>query len=94
MSIQREKDLYQRVDEVLHYLWDPIGVAAIPMARDEYQSYVPQVVTLLNENANVEQITDYLNEVVTQRMGLSENLDATLHVVAVLLDWKAAVTAV
>jgi hypothetical protein len=94
MSIQREKDLYQRVDEVLHYLWDPIGVAAIPMARDEYQSYVPQVVTLLNENASVEQITDYLNEVATQRMGLSENLDATLDVVSVLLDWKAALTVV
>ena len=93
MSTQREKYLYQRVDEVLHYLWDPIGVAAIPMARDEYQSYVPQVVTLLNENANAAQIADYLNEVVTQRMGLSENLDATLHVVAVLLDCKAALTA-
>jgi hypothetical protein len=93
MSKQHEKELYLRVDEVLHYLWDPIGVSGIPMARDEYQSYVPQVVMLLKENANAEQIANYLNEVVTKRMGLSENLDATLHVVAVLLDWKAALTA-
>jgi hypothetical protein len=93
MSTQHEKELYLRVDEVLHYLWDPIGVSGMPMARDEYQSYVPQVVTLLNESANAEQIVSYLNEVVTKRMGLSENADAALQVVAVLLDWKAVLTA-
>ena len=92
MTTQHEKELYRRVDEVLHYLWDPIGVSGIPLARDEYQSYVPQVVRLLNENANADQVSGYLNEVVTKRMGLSENVDATLHVVGVLLDWKAALT--
>jgi hypothetical protein len=93
MSTQHEKELYLRVDEVLHYLWDPIGVSGIPMARGEYQSYVPQVVTLLNESANAEKIVSYLNEVVTKRMGLRENADAALQVVAVLLDWKAVLTA-
>lgn len=63
------------------------------MARDEYQSYVPQVVKLLNESADAEQIASYLNEVVTKRMGLSENADAALQIVAVLLDWKAVLTA-
>lgn len=92
MSTQDEKELYRRVDEVLHYLWDPIGVSGIPLARDEYQSYVPQVFALLNENANTERIAGYLNEVVTKRMGLRENADATLHVVAVLQDWKTALT--
>jgi hypothetical protein len=92
MSAEHEKELYLRVDEVLHYVWDPIGVSGNPMARDEYQSYVPQVVRLLNENANAEQITSYLNQVVTERMGLPRNLDATLNVVAVLLDWKETLT--
>jgi hypothetical protein len=93
MSIQEEKELYRRVDEVLHYLWDPIGVSGIPLARNEYQSYVPQVLALLNENANTERIAVYLNEVATKRMGLRENADATLRVVAVLQDWKTALTA-
>ncbi|MFK3741253.1 hypothetical protein [Massilia sp. TN1-12] len=93
MSTQNEKELYQRIDEVLHYLWDPIGVSGIPLARDEYHSYVPQVVALLNENANMQQIAGYLNEVVTKQMGLRENADATLHVVAVLQDWKATLKA-
>lgn len=83
-----DRELFRRVDEVLHYLWDPIGVSGIPLARDEYQSYVPQVVALLDENSDAEQLARYLNEVVTERMGLSENADATLQVVAILLDWK------
>ena len=37
------QELYGRVGEVLHYLWDPIGVSGVPQARDEYDSYVPQV---------------------------------------------------
>jgi len=93
MRTQEDTELYRRVDEVLHYLWDPIGVSGIPLARNEYQSYVPQVFALLNENADTERIAVYLNEVVTKRMGLRENADTTLHVVAVLQDWKAALTA-
>lgn len=86
--LQHNEELHWRVDEVLHYLWDPIGVSGIPLARNEYQSYVPQVVRLLNENASPERIADYLYEIATRRMGISENSDATLRVVAVLLDWK------
>jgi hypothetical protein len=88
MSARNQKELYRRVDEVMHYVWDPISVSDMPMARDEYESYVPQVVRLLNENANEEQIASYLNEIVTERMGLQSNLDATSDVVSVLLDWN------
>ena len=42
-----QMELYRRVDEVLHYLWDPIGVAGAPEARDEYYSYLPHVFSLL-----------------------------------------------
>lgn len=33
-------ELYRRVDEVLFYVWDPIGVANSPAARDEYYGYL------------------------------------------------------
>ena len=42
-SSREEIELYKRVDEVLHYLWDPIGVAEEPWARDEYYSYLPKM---------------------------------------------------
>jgi hypothetical protein len=41
------QELYGRVGEVLHHFWDLIGVAGFPQARDEYDSYVPQVFSLL-----------------------------------------------
>lgn len=38
-----ERELCLRINEVLYYVWDPIGVADTPRARDEYDSYVLQV---------------------------------------------------
>lgn len=84
-----DAELYQRVDEVLHYVWDPIGVAGEPMARDEYYAYLPTVFSLLKQSADSrEKIAQYLDYVVTDRMGLPENRKATLDVVDILLDWK------
>lgn len=83
-----DEELYRRVDEVLHYIWDPIGVSDAPMARDEYYSYLPQVFSLLKANANSEQIANYLFEVSTNRMGLNGNRAHDHHVAEVLLDWK------
>lgn len=93
MNTQDEKELYRRIDEVPPYLRDPGGVSGEPSARDEYQSYVPQALALLNENADTDRIAGYLNEIATKRMGLRENADATLQVVDVLQRWKAALMA-
>jgi len=84
-------ELYQRADEVLHYLWDPIGVAAVPMARDEYQSYLPQVFSLLKENATEEKIAAYLESVATERMGFNASLKQATHIASVLLEWKEVI---
>ncbi len=54
-----ELELYRRTDEVLHYLWDPIGVAGIPEARDEYHSYLPVVFSLV-EKRDASAICAYL----------------------------------
>ena len=51
-----QKKIFQRVDEVLHYIWDPIGVSEIPVARDEYHSYTPQVFSLLLKGATAKDI--------------------------------------
>jgi hypothetical protein len=40
-------ELHSRVDEILYYIWDPIGVAAEPSARDEYSRYVPELISIL-----------------------------------------------
>jgi hypothetical protein len=68
---QHQNELYRRVDEVLSYLWDPIGVAGIPEARDEYQGYLPHVFSMLVNGSAKGAIADYLNEVEGDRMGLT-----------------------
>jgi hypothetical protein len=84
-----DAELYQRVDEVLHYIWDPIGVAGMPMARDEYYPYLPTVFSLLTQDDNNdEKIAEYLIYVATDRMGLHETKEHVLEIVDVLQDWK------
>ncbi len=36
----------QKIDEILWFDWDPIGVNDYPEARDEYRSYVPEIYDL------------------------------------------------
>ena len=58
--------------------WDPIGVAGIEDAVDEYDTYVSRVyVMLMDERANAEAIAAYLFEIATGHMGLSTD-SATL----------------
>lgn len=86
-----DEELYRRVDEVLHYIWDLIGVAGIPMARDEYYSYLPQVFSLVRDGASADRIATYLFEVVTERMELRETMEHTHEIVVILLEWKDAI---
>lgn len=50
--------------------WDPIGVAGIPEAADEYDSYIGPVARLLREDRRVGEIASYLHHVRTSVMGL------------------------
>jgi len=76
------------VDEVLHYVWDPICVSGVPQARGEYYSYLPQVFGLLRDGGDEQTIASYLSEVTSERMGLTSNLERDLEVARVLLEWK------
>ena len=49
-------DLQERCEEILYYVWDPIGVHLIPKTFREYSSYVPEVLGLLNSGANARAI--------------------------------------
>jgi hypothetical protein len=69
----KEIELYQRLDEVVHYLWDPIGASGAPEARDEYYSYLPKLLELLKRGSNENEIADYLGSITSDRMGLGTN---------------------
>jgi len=82
-----QKALFRRVDEVLYYVWDPIGVRDVGDARDEYESYALKVVGLLLEERGKKALFDHLYLLESERMGLSiteESLAHTKEVVDIL----------
>ncbi len=84
----KESELYQRTDEVLHYLWDPIGVAGAPGARDEYWSYLPHVFSLLMQRVEEGVIADYLLKVERDAIGLPGRPDEALEIARKLIEYR------
>ena len=86
-----ELELYRRADEILYYVWDPIGVSPHPAVRDEYQRYLPKVFAMLQEGVGAQSVAAYLDEVATARMGLEARPEHSERVAELLLDWKAEI---
>lgn len=75
------------VDEVLHYKWDPIGVAETPEARNEYSGYVPKVVdlALVNDEGG---IAAFLRKMETIHMGVVGDASRCSDVADAVMRWK------
>lgn len=90
---KRDNELLARVDEVLHYLWDPAGIRDVPAARDEYSSYAGVVFSLLKRGAGIDEICEYLRKIRIVNMGMGR-LDDTgdeKEIVELLIDWKETI---
>ena len=85
------RELYRRVDEVLFYVWDPIGVSDEPCARWEYKSYAPKVLQLVEQNDDPSPIANYLAEIESNQMGISSNEEHCTRVAELLLQHKDAI---
>ncbi|MDO5653298.1 MAG: hypothetical protein Q4G39_04265 [Brachymonas sp.] len=85
-----QQELYRRIDEVLHYVWDPIGVSGDPAARDEYDTYLSQVFSLAVRGAVAKDIAVYLTDATVQQMGLSAREEHDLHVAELVVAWREA----
>ncbi|MCC4283920.1 hypothetical protein LL273_09290 [Marinobacter salarius] len=81
-------EFYRRVDEILYYKWDPIGVSDSDWARDEYQSYLPRVFVLALEGNSSEIIANYLGVVSTESMGLSHTPEHDLKIARLIIEIK------
>ena len=83
--------LYQATDEVLYYVWDPIGVASHPQARDEYHGYLPKVFEMLQDGSELKGIAEYLTQITVERMGLSPRPEHDLSVAILLAEWREVI---
>ena len=92
MPLTTDQDLLrQRVGEVLHYLWDPIGVAGEPAAREEYDRYVLPILGLLLRGAEEEAIAEHLDGIERDAMGAVSSRPATRDSAKVLVGWRRCV---
>lgn len=71
---ENEKIIYRRIDELLWSNWDPIGINDTPEARNEYQSYLPEIFALKINNAGRDKIANSLYKIETNNMGLDGNI--------------------
>ena len=85
---QANTALSRAIDEVLHYLWDPMGVAGIPESRAAYTSYVPELLDLLQAQAPRRLLAAYLTQIAWNPIGVltsEQTLDRTLDA---LIAWR------
>ncbi|MEY8848565.1 hypothetical protein AB9K26_07105 [Psychroserpens sp. XS_ASV72] len=90
MNSHKTQELAQRIDEVLYYLWDPIGVSDIPGARGEYSSYVKTILKYTIEE-DVHKISSQLGKIETTAMGLLLNKTKNIEVAERLVEYKNAI---
>jgi hypothetical protein len=84
-----DQKLYERTDEVLHYIWDPCCISDTPAARDEYYSYLPHVFSLLKHGATAKEIADYLADIDTRQIGGGSDAPLRAQRAAEILDeWR------
>jgi hypothetical protein len=84
-------ELGRRVDEVLYYVWDPIGINHEPCARGEYENYVSGVLQTLVDNDEPNPISDHLAAIVRNSMGFPPNIQSCNAVADLLLQHKYVV---
>lgn len=81
-----QQDIITIVDEVLFYIWDPIGIKDQLSIRDEYRAYVQRTCELLLQK-DVEQIVKYLIEVERVRMCLTTDGHSARKAATMLVEW-------
>lgn len=84
---EKDKFLYKQVDSILWNDWDPIGVNKIA-PRDEYQSYVPEIFSLLIQNRTDKEIADRLYKIETETIGVLGSREHCLKIAKKLIEEK------
>ena len=72
----------QTIRTALMQHWDPIGVADIPEAADEYDSYIASAYRILAGTRSEEELIEFLHRTETETMGLNPRPRESLREVA------------
>jgi hypothetical protein len=70
MDIDFIAEVHRKIEDVLLNDWDPIGVAGVPEAQDEYRGYVRRVYDVAVSNRSAKAISKLLVSFERDSMGL------------------------
>ncbi len=71
LAKQNYNNIAREVRRILMKYWDPIGVADVPSAGDEYDDYIHRVIKiLLNDRPSKVELINYLIKIEKEEMGL------------------------
>jgi hypothetical protein len=76
--------LKQTVRAILLKDWDPIGVAGVPQAADEYDRYVGHLAQMVVAGSSISDLSEHLVRIEVDDMGLRGNHDPARSVAAKL----------
>lgn len=68
--------------------WDPIGIHDEPVARDEYDNYVPHIAGMVMAKKSPAELAGYLLNIETKGMGLPGNADRARSVATRLAELR------
>lgn len=83
-----QQQLYQRIDEILFYQWDPIGISGSDWPRNEYHSYLPQVFACVMESNSPQPVAKLLGLIATENMGLAATPDHDIEIAKLMIEIK------
>ncbi len=79
---KKAREIQDAIGAALMQYWDPIGVADVPEARGEYDSYVGPVYRVLAGSRFQEDLINYLSYIQTKMMGFEPSPRERLRAVA------------
>ena len=90
MNKNKVRELERRIDEVLYYVWDPIGVSDIPAARGEYSSYTMTILKYVLEE-DLKKVANQLSKIQRDSMCMATDEVENLKIAEQLIDFKDAI---
>ncbi len=70
-DIDKIAEIHRQINVVLLHDWDPIGVAHMSNAQDEYSGYVRGVYDIAVQTRSAKAVAEYLVRMEREQMGLS-----------------------
>ncbi|PVE20319.1 hypothetical protein DC522_33030 [Microvirga sp. KLBC 81] len=70
-----KEQMLNLVRDILRYDWNPIGVDDEIALRDEYERYVGEIYRMISDGGTIDELAQYLNDIVTREMGLIPDME-------------------